>query len=139
MYPGIYIIKNLTFVVLLPIPILWVFCVYNFFMTAYSDPGIIPRGSLSREEFKENDEIKDLYGNNKNMNIQKESLVPGFGDPDGLDEKGKKDLEIQNDRIQKYVYLGIYTYRYCETCKIARPPLASHCNECGNCVRGFDQ
>jgi hypothetical protein len=27
---------------------------------------------------------------------------------------------------------------YCHTCEIFRPPNASHCGECGNCVVGFD-
>ena len=27
---------------------------------------------------------------------------------------------------------------YCHTCEIFRPPSASHCSECGNCVIGFD-
>jgi len=32
----------------------------------------------------------------------------------------------------------IYKTRYCNTCQIQRPPKASHCRMCNNCVQGFD-
>ena len=32
----------------------------------------------------------------------------------------------------------LYTTRTCETCKINRPPKASHCKQCNKCVHGFD-
>ena len=34
---------------------------------------------------------------------------------------------------------NIFTERECTTCLITRPPTASHCSICGNCVLGFDQ
>lgn len=32
----------------------------------------------------------------------------------------------------------VHTYRFCRTCLIWRPPLASHCGDCGNCIMKFD-
>ena len=31
-----------------------------------------------------------------------------------------------------------YTERFCETCKIWKPPRASHCATCDNCIKDFD-
>ena len=31
-----------------------------------------------------------------------------------------------------------YTYKYCNTCNIFRPPRSKHCNTCNTCVYGFD-
>lgn len=32
----------------------------------------------------------------------------------------------------------MYEYRYCNTCKILRPPKSSHCGRCDMCVMEFD-
>lgn len=34
--------------------------------------------------------------------------------------------------------LHIYKSRYCVTCLVERPPLASHCRKCNHCVKVFD-
>ena len=34
--------------------------------------------------------------------------------------------------------LSLHTERWCPTCKLLKPPMASHCSTCDNCVRGFD-
>jgi hypothetical protein len=34
---------------------------------------------------------------------------------------------------------SIFKERYCHTCKIIRPPKASHCGVCDNCIKNFDQ
>ncbi|ORZ18427.1 DHHC palmitoyltransferase-domain-containing protein [Lobosporangium transversale] len=40
----------------------------------------------------------------------------------------------------KEVQVGMYTVRlkYCDTCKIYRPPRCSHCRQCDNCVEDED-
>ncbi len=46
------------------------------------------------------------------------------------------DVGESEDSIYKKCH--IYQTRYCETCKIYRPPLASHCKYCNSCVLNFD-
>lgn len=43
-----------------------------------------------------------------------------------------------NDAETPFYKSHIYEPRFCQTCKITRPPLASHCNFCDACVINFD-
>ncbi len=49
----------------------------------------------------------------------------------------RRDNDI-NDQDTVFDQCHIYQPRYCETCKITRPPLASHCKFCNACVLNFD-
>ena len=56
-------------------------------------------------------------------------------------EKNEENVENNKDKKKEEKYEptpGIFTERKCETCQIMRPPGASHCSECDNCVMGFD-
>ena len=48
------------------------------------------------------------------------------------DEENK--LDTNKDRVP-----SIFKERYCNTCNIIRPPKASHCSRCDNCILDLDQ
>lgn len=86
---------------------------FTFFtMTAYCDPGIIPRK-----------EIFELFG-----------TVPSRFTAKALDQyihaHSPMTIEEKNNAIQ--------AFKYCSTCRIFRPPRASHCAYCDNCIEVFD-
>ena len=51
-----------------------------------------------------------------------------------------KEMEINENTEEKNKeeIPSIYLERRCDTCQIMRPPGASHCRVCDNCVMGFD-
>nr|GMC90244.1 probable protein S-acyltransferase 1 [Ipomoea batatas] len=84
----------------------------NFlFLTSSSNPGIVPRNSrpLEDESIKSSDWINNSYSDIK---------LPRT-----------KDVFV-NGRTVKV--------KFCDTCLLYRPPRASHCSVCNNCVQRFD-
>ncbi|KAG0343805.1 Eukaryotic peptide chain release factor GTP-binding subunit [Podila humilis] len=81
--------------------------------TSWTDPGVIPRGIDSDPPLDPPLEL----------DMNSASFYPPTGLP----------------RL-KEVQVGIYTVRlkYCDTCKIYRPPRCSHCRQCDNCVEDED-
>ncbi|CAE8619219.1 unnamed protein product, partial [Polarella glacialis] len=84
--------------------------------TACTDPGIIPRSKLQMA-------VPELA----------EVVAQATGTPlMCLDASGSQALcNITYEQEQ----LG---YRWCTACRIIRPPRASHCRDCDNCVLRFD-
>eukprot|EP00112_Aurelia_sp_Birch-Aquarium-sp1_P001547 Seg1167.3 transcript_id=Seg1167.3/GoldUCD/mRNA.D3Y31 product="Palmitoyltransferase app" protein_id=Seg1167.3/GoldUCD/D3Y31 len=80
--------------------------------TAFMDPGIIPRASIEEATYIEK---------------QLESPVqePGVYRP----PPRTIETEVKGQPVK---------LKYCFTCKIFRPPRASHCSMCDNCVERFD-
>jgi len=103
-------------------PALPLFTIFLFFfsvsclcLSCCSDPGIIPRREVilatgSRERLKSHLGY-DVLGECVDGNLSTASV------PHDLQARG---------------------YRWCTTCKIVRPPRASHCPDCDNCVLRFD-
>ncbi|XP_055499722.1 palmitoyltransferase ZDHHC9 isoform X1 [Leucoraja erinacea] len=93
--------------------ILFIFVMAMLLRTSFSDPGVLPRAEADEAAFVEM-EIEAANGN-----------VPvGQRPPPRI-----KDIQINNQIIK---------LKYCYTCKIFRPPRASHCSVCDNCVERFD-
>ncbi|CAG8441979.1 2525_t:CDS:2 [Ambispora gerdemannii] len=96
---------------------LFLLALSSMLITSWTDPGIIPRNldpSPPREEFDDGDHY---------YNLSQYSYVP------------TRSLPLpKNIRINGYSMV----LKYCETCKIYRPPRCSHCRQCNNCVENED-
>lgn len=86
------------------------------FMTSFRDPGIIPRNS----HILETDESLDI--NSASM-----------------EWPNSKSNSPKIDKVKDVIVNGrTVKVRFCETCLLYRPPRASHCSICNNCVQKFD-
>ncbi|KAJ3587495.1 hypothetical protein NHX12_011092 [Muraenolepis orangiensis] len=93
--------------------VLFLFVMAMLLRTSFSDPGVLPRALPEEASFIEM-EIEAANGN-----------VPAGQRP---------PPRIRNVQINSQ----IVKLKYCYTCKIFRPPRASHCSICDNCVDRFD-
>lgn len=93
--------------------LLFIFVMATLFRTSFSDPGVIPRASP--------DEAAD---------IEKQIEVPNTTSPGTYRPPPRTKEVIIKGQVVKL--------KYCFTCKIFRPPRASHCSFCDNCVERFD-
>ncbi|KMT14896.1 hypothetical protein BVRB_3g064100 [Beta vulgaris subsp. vulgaris] len=84
------------------------------FMTSARDPGIVPRNLRPPEE----DDLE--------MTSSMEFVAGKSG---SLKIPRTKDVKINGYTIK---------VKFCDTCKLYRPPRASHCSICNNCVQKFD-
>ncbi|XP_025096971.1 palmitoyltransferase ZDHHC18-like isoform X2 [Pomacea canaliculata] len=93
---------------------LFIFVMATLFRTSFSDPGVIPRAT--------SEEAADL---------EKQLEVPNAGSPGTTYRPPPRTKEV-------VVKGQVIKLKYCFTCKIFRPPRASHCSLCDNCVERFD-
>ncbi|KAG1321756.1 hypothetical protein G6F62_010643 [Rhizopus arrhizus] len=87
---------------------LFILAFASMLKTSWTDPGIIPRNLDTQEEIEEN------------ASSINPSIISGIY---------QKEIQIKNTS---------WSLKYCDTCKIYRPPRASHCRQCDNCVEYED-
>lgn len=91
---------------------LFLFVMVSLLRTAFSDPGIIPRANVDEAAYIE------------------KTLAPQTNEPGVYRPPARQmDVDVKGQLIK---------LKYCFTCKIFRPPRASHCSMCDNCVERFD-
>ncbi|KAG8444339.1 hypothetical protein GDO86_009502 [Hymenochirus boettgeri] len=93
--------------------ILVFFVLGTLLRTSFSDPGVLPRATP--------DEAADLE---RQIDVANASTSGGYRPPPRT-----KEVVINGQTVK---------LKYCFTCKIFRPPRASHCSLCDNCVERFD-
>ena len=125
-----------------------------FYILSYvTEPGIIPRNHPDYI-IKEKMENQVIENNNINSNNAKEPIKEIELNNNNLNSKDTKDTKntniSDNNQINQEninvianndtvaIKPRIFTQRQCHTCNIMRPPGASHCSNCDNCVLNFD-
>ncbi len=112
-----YLATNVSPLVPVVGAVLFIFTLSNLFKTSFSDPGIIPRAT--RDEALETERQIEIQSANG----------AGAGGSAFRPPPRTREVVVNNVTLK---------LKYCFSCKIFRPPRASHCSICDNCVERFD-
>jgi len=84
------------------------------YLTSLGDPGIIPRNARppEDEECMSTSSMEWISGKSQSLRLPR-----------------TKDVVVNGCTVK---------VKFCDTCKLYRPPRASHCSICNNCVQKFD-
>lgn len=99
--------------------------------TALSDPGIIPRATTEEAAYVEKQIgiIVDIFCKLFCYHFYVLEVTNSANSPTYRPPPRTKEVLVKGQAIK---------LKYCFTCKIFRPPRASHCSLCDNCVDRFD-
>ena len=130
----VYIIGGIPFILTL---IFFILC----FIT---EPGIIPRNDPrfieSHNEMNDNniknEKLNTILINENNTN--KESNISNKNNIEKEEILIKDNINNDKNQNTNITVPRIFTERKCTTCGIIRPPCASHCSYCDNCVLNLD-
>ncbi|XP_055325322.1 palmitoyltransferase ZDHHC14 [Sitodiplosis mosellana] len=108
-----YLTTQITSAIPIVGAILYVFTMSSLLRTTFTDPGVIPRALQDEAAY-----------------IEKQIEVPNsLNSPTYRPPPRTKEILVKGQTVK---------LKYCFTCKIFRPPRASHCSLCDNCVDRFD-
>lgn len=127
-----YLAENVTIAIPIIGALLFIFTISSLLRTSLSDPGIIPRATVDEAAYVEK-QIGKEYGlitqqNTKNCLVCLE-VTNSANSPTYRPPPRTKEVLVKGQTVK---------LKYCFTCKIFRPPRASHCSLCDNCVDRFD-
>ncbi|XP_060518377.1 palmitoyltransferase app isoform X3 [Cylas formicarius] len=108
-----YLAENVTIAIPIIGTVLFLFTMSSLLRTSLSDPGIIPRATSEEAAYVE-----------KQIEVTNSANSPTYRPPPRT-----KEVLVKGQTIK---------LKYCFTCKLFRPPRASHCSICDNCVDRFD-
>ncbi|CAD5208488.1 unnamed protein product [Bursaphelenchus xylophilus] len=109
-FDAIFIAERVSLALPVCAAVLFFLVMANLLKTSFTDPGIIPRAT--NKEVIEQERLFKIETGNPNATTPRTRMI-----------------EIFNECVVQ---------KYCFTCRIFRPPRASHCSVCDNCVLRFD-
>ena len=93
------------------------------YICAFCDPGVIPR----KKVFEKIGGVPSLYDKEEIMQTLRTKYEHVY-----IDSLTDSILVCKKDEPE------LLEFKFCRTCEIFRPPKASHCKYCDNCVEVFD-
>ncbi|KRZ08946.1 putative palmitoyltransferase ZDHHC14 [Trichinella zimbabwensis] len=112
-FDGPFLYNNLSPMIPVSAAVLSCTVFSSLFRTSFSDPGIIPRAT-AEEALAVQRELAEMHNDDQSTDVK---------------NVGFKEVLVNGQFVK---------LKFCRTCLIFRPPRASHCSICDNCVERFD-